>query len=251
MPIVNIGHVHKPCSAANLFAALKLSLSRHGLNFTKAVDFMSDTANVMKGARSGVQKLIKDGNPSLYDVGCICHQADLTVKAGMKSSPVNIDQFFVDVFCHFFHSSNRKQDFNDFWCSLFTSEPETILKHCPTRWLGLLRCVNRYIAQLDGLKSYFLSIDEHNSRVQSVIAILINPLTKPLLHFLSYILPSMKFSRVFQKSTESTTCQLYTETCRLVRLYAPMFCVQTSSWLLVTISKVFPLMLQTNLTMKT
>ena len=247
MPIVNIG------TAANLFAALKLSLSKHGLDFTKAVDFMSDTANVMKGARSGVQKLIKDGNPSLYDVGCICHLADLTVKAGMKSLPMNIDQFFVDVFYHFFHSSsNRKQDFNDFWCSLFTSEPETILKHCPTRWLSLLRCVNRYIAQLDGLKSYFLSIDEHNSRVQSVIAILLNPLTKPLLHFLSYILPSMdKFSRVFQKSTESTTCQLYTEICRLVWLYAPMFCVQTSSWLLVTISKVFPLMLQTNLTMKT
>ena len=34
---------------------------------------MSDTTNVMKGARSGVQKLIKRGKPHLYDAGCICH----------------------------------------------------------------------------------------------------------------------------------------------------------------------------------
>ena len=65
MPIVNIG------TAANLFAALKISLSQKGLDFNKAVAFMSDTANVMKGARSGVQKLIKDEQPMLYDVGCI------------------------------------------------------------------------------------------------------------------------------------------------------------------------------------
>ena len=90
---------------------------------------MSDTANVMKGARSGVQKLIKDEQPMLYDVGCIRHLADLTIKAGMKALPVNIDQLFIDIFYHFYHSSKRKQEFNDLWCSLFTTEPDTILKH--------------------------------------------------------------------------------------------------------------------------
>ena len=29
-----------------------------------------------------------------------------------------------------------------------------------------------------------------------------------------------KFNRVIQKSTENTTCELYTEMCRLTRLYA-------------------------------
>ena len=91
MPIVNIG------TAQNLFRALKSSLEKHGLSLLKAVGFMSDTANVMKGARSGVQKLIKDEQPTLYDVGCICHLADLTVKAGMKTLPVNVDQLFIDV----------------------------------------------------------------------------------------------------------------------------------------------------------
>ena len=53
MPIVNIG------TAQNLFDTLKLSLSKNGLDFSKAVAFISDTTNVMKGVRSGVQKLKK------------------------------------------------------------------------------------------------------------------------------------------------------------------------------------------------
>ena len=53
MPVVNIG------MAENLFSALKESLSKYNLDFSEAIAFMSDTTNVMKGARSGVQKLIK------------------------------------------------------------------------------------------------------------------------------------------------------------------------------------------------
>ena len=56
---------------------------------------MSDTTNVMKGTKSGVEKL---ECPNLYDVGCICHLADLTIKAGMETLPININQLFVDVF---------------------------------------------------------------------------------------------------------------------------------------------------------
>ena len=54
MPVVNVG------TALNLFRALKDSLEKHGLDFSKALAFMSDTTNMMKGERSGVQKLIKE-----------------------------------------------------------------------------------------------------------------------------------------------------------------------------------------------
>ncbi len=80
---------------------------------------------------------------------------DLTIKEAMKTLPVDIDQLFIDVFYYIFHSSKRKREFCDLWRSLFTSEPTTILKHCTTRWLSLLRRVNGYLAQLDGLESYF------------------------------------------------------------------------------------------------
>lgn len=216
MPIVNIG------TARNLFDALQQSLSKNGLDFTKCLAFMSDTTNVMKGAKSGVQKLIKNECPQVFDVPCICHLADLSIKAGMKVLPLDIDQLFIDVYYYFYHSSKRKQEFHDLWCSIFSSEPQSIVKHCPTRWLSLLRCVNRSITQLEGLCSYFRSCGEAEStKVVNILRRLENPLTLPILHFLSYILPSMdKFNRLFQKSTENTTSQLFTEMSRLVKLFA-------------------------------
>jgi len=51
MPIVNTGN------APNLFAALNSSFSKHGLDFSKSMAFMSDTTNVMKGTRSRVSKV--------------------------------------------------------------------------------------------------------------------------------------------------------------------------------------------------
>ena len=95
MPIVNVG------TACNLFDALKLSLSNHGLDFSKYLAFMSDTTNVMKGTWSGVQKLIRNQYPLVFDMGSICHLADLAVKSGMKVLPIDIDKLFVDVFYYF------------------------------------------------------------------------------------------------------------------------------------------------------
>ena len=85
--MVNIG------TASNLFVAVQKSLADKSLDFSNAIAFMSDTTNVMKGMHLGVHKLVKDKNPHIHDVGCICHLADLVVKAGMKGLSIDIDQF--------------------------------------------------------------------------------------------------------------------------------------------------------------
>ena len=82
MPIVNIGTVR------NLFDPLKLLL----ISYILEVLGFYDTTNVMKGARSGVQILIRNECPCVLDVGCICHLADLAAKSSMKALPVDIDQ---------------------------------------------------------------------------------------------------------------------------------------------------------------
>ena len=79
--------------------------------------------------------------------------------------------------------SKRTQEFADLWCSLFTTEPEIIIKHCSTRWLSLLHCVGRYLNQLDGLKSFFRSTNK-------------------------------------ETCNENTTCELCTKMNRLLKVYA-------------------------------
>ena len=66
----------------------------------------------------GVGLEFKRKHPSLYDVGCICHLDNLTIKAGLEA--IDVDQLFVDVFYYFFY------------------KPSTILKYCPTHWLSIL-----------------------------------------------------------------------------------------------------------------
>ena len=117
MPVVNIG------TAENLFSALKESLSKYNLDFSKAIACMSDTTNV-----------VKRENPHLHDAGCICHLADLCVKAGMAALPVDIDQLFIDIYYNFKHSGKRNQQFVDIWHSFYNNEPKVLLKHCQTRW---------------------------------------------------------------------------------------------------------------------
>ena len=146
--------------------------------------------------------LVRLLDPELGNV-CTRFLADLSIKAGITALPIYIDQLFIDIFYHFYNSSKLHQEFADHWCSLFTSEPKSILKHCPTRWLSLLRCVGRYLAQYEGLNHIFLSCNEQCAKVISITKRLEDPLTKPVLHFLAHVLPSMeKFSQLFQKSTE-------------------------------------------------
>ena len=216
MPMVNIiWKCPKPvCSFEGVIRQMCV------LDYSAAVAFTSDTTNVMKGVQSGVQKLIKNDISTLYDVGCTCHLANLTIKAGLEELPIDIDKLFVDIYYYFYHSSKRHQEFDDLWRSLFSSDPGSIMKYCPTHWLRLLRCVDKYLKQLQGLISYFCTCSKQSSKVIDITTRLQLPFTKPILHFLLYVLPCMdRFNRLFQKSTENTTCEFYDEMNRLVKLY--------------------------------
>ena len=103
-------------------------------------------------------------------------------------------------------------------CDVYTPSRSTLIA---AHWLSILRCVDKYLKQLQGLISYFCTCSEQSSKVISITTRLQHPFTKPILHFLLYVLPYMdRFNRIFQKSTENTTCELYDETNWLVRLYA-------------------------------
>ena len=84
-------------------------------------------------------------------------------------------------------------------------------------------CTRRYLDLFDGLLSYFRSCDDQTAEVVSITERLENPLTKPILHFLNHVLPSMdRFNRFFQKSNENTY-ELYTDFVRLTKIYAVNF----------------------------
>ena len=95
MPIVNIG------TACNLFDAIDKCFSLHKIPWENVIGFMSDNCSVMKGRNNSVVSRIRDKQPNLIDIGCICHLANLCCVAGVKELPVPIDEIVVDIFYHF------------------------------------------------------------------------------------------------------------------------------------------------------
>ena len=55
------------------------------IDWTNCVGFASDNCNTMIEARNLVSQ-VRERQPRVYSLGCICHLADLWVKAGMKWS---------------------------------------------------------------------------------------------------------------------------------------------------------------------
>ena len=125
-------------TADNLFRALKDSLAKYDMDFSKAIAFMSKHNKCYERGKIGCSKAYQARKS---DVGCICHLADLCVKAGMATLPVDIDQLFIDVYYYFQHSSKRNKGFVDIWHCFYANEPKVLFKHCKTQWLSLLRCI--------------------------------------------------------------------------------------------------------------
>ena len=146
-----------PCGHTKTGAIIKEALSPHFqsnlvTNLSNPFSIMIDESNDKVNKSCII--LVRLLDPEIGNV-CTRFLADLSIKAGITALPINIDQLFIDIFYHFYNSSKRHQEFADHWYSLFTSEPKSILKHCPTRWLSLLHCVGRYLAQYEGLNHIF------------------------------------------------------------------------------------------------
>ena len=89
------------CSAQGVFVGLKQTLSRYQIAPSNMLSFTPDTCNVMKGARNVVIAKLRELQPSLVDINCICHSLNLCVKSAVKTLPLKIDELLVDIFYHF------------------------------------------------------------------------------------------------------------------------------------------------------
>jgi len=156
-------------------------------------------------ARSGVLKLIHNKCPHLYDVGCICHLADLTITAGMNSFLFDVDQLLVELFYIFARQQKKAAIWWELaftlviWASLYSQT----LHHSLVKSLALCQLLYWPVWWFEVVFSILWR--SWNDQSQKIIAILYNPLTTPILQFLSYMHPFMdKFNKVFQTSKENT-----------------------------------------------
>ena len=63
--------------------------------------FISDNCNTMVGKRNSAVTKIKEKNSALFDIGYVCHLANLYIVAGVNAFPVPVENLLMDVFYHF------------------------------------------------------------------------------------------------------------------------------------------------------
>ncbi|XP_040072417.1 uncharacterized protein LOC115328425 [Ixodes scapularis] len=131
-------------------------LKSRDLPIANCLAMSADNANVMIGKKNGVAAVLKVAQPNLIVVGCPCHLINLAAQKGAACFPVKVDEILVDVFFYLEKSVKRKDRLKDFQ-RIHDIEVRKVLKHVPTRWLSLGKCLKRLLDQWEPLLSFFLS----------------------------------------------------------------------------------------------
>lgn len=122
--------------------------------YEHCVAFCSDNASVMVGAKNGVVALLKQKQPNLISIGCLCHLVNLAAEKASAIMPVKLDEIVVDIYYYLEKSSKRKDKLQKFQ-ELHNKETRKILKHVCTRWLTLSTSLARVVEQWEPLLSFF------------------------------------------------------------------------------------------------
>lgn len=218
MPVCN------RATGENLFGTLNAVFENRGLKWENVVGYCSDNASVMVGRHNSVLSRIRNHQPSVFNLGCICHLANLCAGHAVKQLPVPVNDLLVDIFYHFKHSSLRKETLKEFQDFTDTAE-EKILKHVTTRWLSLEKCIHRTLSQWPALQSYFTSHNEVEKpgKIHTIAKHLQSIETRLYFLFLDFILtPLNEFNTTFQTDAVKIV-QLDGEMRRLLRKFLGKF----------------------------
>ena len=126
------------------------------MGYEKLVGWNSDGASVMLGSRNSVVSRLKQKQPNLCVLDCICHVSHLIVGDSVKCIPSYVIDLVEKLFWWFHHSSKRVNQMRSFkeWLEV---EAHKILKKVDTRWLSLQTCVNRILEQYTNLSYLILT----------------------------------------------------------------------------------------------
>ena len=90
----------------------------------------------MVGKHNSVLSRVKEKNHNIYSQGCVRHLANICLLAGVKMLPVDVDDFFIDLYYNFEKNAKRKEELGEFQEFIGTKKLK-IVKHCKTRLFSL------------------------------------------------------------------------------------------------------------------
>lgn len=152
--LLSVPNLEGDATGVNIADLLLSTLREFHIPLKYCLAFGADNAPVMVGQKKGVAACLKQEIGNLIIVGCPCHLINLAAEKGAACLPLNVDENIIDIFYYLERSAKRKEKFRKFQ-TLHDTEVRKILKHVPTRWLSLKRCLDRILDQWNPLLSLF------------------------------------------------------------------------------------------------
>lgn len=105
-----------------------------------------DNTSVNIGVRNSIKSRLLQRNKAIYVNGCPCHIIHNAAQKGARSycasSKFDCEEFLIDVYFWFEHSTKRKNELRSF-CDFCDQQYRRVIKHVSTRWLSLEIAIER------------------------------------------------------------------------------------------------------------
>lgn len=152
-------------TAQDIVESIKETLTKCGFSLQNLVGIGTDNASVMTGINNGVHQKLKEENPNIILIRCICHSLQLAVSFAAKEClPRNLEFLIQETYNWFSKSSARQGAYNQIFKLLNENQdPLKIVQACGTRWLSIEPAVSRIQDQWLELKTHF-SIAKGNEK---------------------------------------------------------------------------------------
>lgn len=148
---------------------------------------------------------------------CICHSFNLCANYACKKLPRWVEDLARDVH-NYIAGSPKRTDFYQEFQKFTKTAVHKILHPVQTRWLSLESVVLRLLEQYNALKLYFVDalVNDRLLAAETILQKLNDPLSKPFLQFLKFILPI--FNNL-NREMQSTSPQIYHLRTKIVGVY--------------------------------
>ncbi|KAE8288359.1 hypothetical protein D5F01_LYC12228 [Larimichthys crocea] len=172
------------------------------------VGIATDGASVMARKHHSVFTLLKQKQPSLQLIRCVCHSLDIVANKAMQLLPSNVEYMIRETYNWFAHSAKRQSDYNSVYKTINDGGcPLKFISSSSTRWLVMSDCIERILEQEDALKLHFglVSSAEHCYAARLLNDMYSDKSNSLYMHFLRPMLMEIKtVNKYFQLETGDT-----------------------------------------------
>ena len=119
-------------TAESVYKLVMSQCTQDSVPKSNMLGFAADTTNVMFGEHNSIASRLREENPHIFLMKCICHSAHLCASHACEKLPRNVEELLRDIYNYFAHSAKRQSQYAVVQ-HFIDIEPHKILRPSQTR----------------------------------------------------------------------------------------------------------------------